>query len=468
MSRRTGITVLGDYLLSEGVEAVIANLLQAGVTDVACNPTVTEPSPVEGEGSFQPPTDAGSSPRVFDRPLFGQPSLWVRSAVSYHPDPAHYQGSVYTPRQPGELTDRCGGIISEFLERATAAGLRVQFQLGAAQPSGLRDEDRPRLPDGNLPARRVADTASLASPALQDWIRAYAADLLAAYPQLDGFRIDWPESPCYTLEEAFQDFSPHVRNRAGELGFDFAAIQRDVAALWELLHGGLRDEHLHDLASAARGFPAVLGQLLRAPGVSEWLRLKQTLSAELMQFWRTTLTEVGGEQRRLSINAFMPPWTLATGLDFAVAAQAGDLVSPKLYTMHWSQMIEFWGREILEANPGLDEELLTAALVHLMDLSDEPCSGKRLSDYGYPAPDEPHPVPVTVQLRKIRQAAAACGDPSKLCPLVHGYGPLDDFTRRLQLVADSGAAAVWINRYGYLSDAKLAAIARVWSRTELP
>ncbi|MCA9114840.1 MAG: hypothetical protein KDA79_07105 [Planctomycetaceae bacterium] len=462
MQQRTGLTVLGDYVLSEGVDAVLENLKRAGVTDVATNPTVTEPSPVAGEGSFQPPTDAGSSPRVFDRPLFGHPSLWVRSAVSYQPNPEHYRHSAYAPRVPNDLTDRSGPVIAEFIEKATAAGIRVQFQLGAAQPSGLRDEDRPRLPHGELPARRVADTASLASDTLRDWIRAIVADLLEAYPRLDGFRIDWPESPCYTLEEAFQDFSPFVSARARELGFNYDQIHGDVARLWDLLHGGLRDAHLADLASPSRGQMTVLGQLLRAPGVGEWLRLKQTLSAELMRFWRKTLTEAGGEQIRLSINAFMPPWTLATGFGFATAAEVGNSVSPKLYTMHWSQMVEFWGREILEANPGLDERLLTAALVHLMDLTDEPCSGKSLADYGYPAPDEPHPVSEAVQLRKIRQATAACGNPDRLCPLVHGYGPLEDFTRRLNLVARSGVRSVWINRYGYLSDAKLEAIARVW------
>ena len=47
-------------------------------------------------------------------------------------------------------------------------------------------------------------------------------------------------------------------------------------------------------------------------------------------------------------------------------------------------------------------------------------------------------------------------------PLMHGYGPLDDFTRRFQVVADSPADGVWINRYGYLSDEKLDAVGKVW------
>ncbi|MDP6701099.1 MAG: hypothetical protein QGH25_15735, partial [Candidatus Latescibacteria bacterium] len=60
MKRFLGITVLGDFILNEGVDGVLDNLEKCGATAVACNPTVTAPCD-EGEGSFQPPSDAGSS-----------------------------------------------------------------------------------------------------------------------------------------------------------------------------------------------------------------------------------------------------------------------------------------------------------------------------------------------------------------------------------------------------------------------
>jgi hypothetical protein len=56
------------------------------------------------------------------------------------------------------------------------------------------------------------------------------------------------------------------------------------------------------------------------------------------------------------------------------------------------------------------------------------------------------------------------GNQATLVPLVHGYGPLADMRRRLLLVMDSAADGVWINRYGYLSDEKLAAIRELWSQ----
>ena len=187
--RIVGVTVLGDFIVSEGVEPILDNLQRAGVTAVACNPTVTIPA-AEGEGSFQPPTDAGSSPRVFDRPLFNKKALWLQSGPSYYPDETCYQDSVYRPRTPNAITDKYGECIEHFIKSAQKRGLKVYFQIGAVQPSGLRDEDRPRLPDGRVPVNRMADTASLASAAVRDYTRCYIKDLFRQYPDLDGFRID--------------------------------------------------------------------------------------------------------------------------------------------------------------------------------------------------------------------------------------------------------------------------------------
>ncbi len=116
---------------------------------------------------------------------------------------------------------------------------------------------------------------------------------------------------------------------------------------------------------------------------------------------------------------------------------------------------------LLDANPGLDEKLVVRSLANLFDLDDE-VTANRISDYGYPEPDEPHPVPNAPQARKIDQAIAEAGGEMAITPIVHGYGPLEDFKRRLQIVQTSKADGVWINRYGYLGDDKLDAIGGIW------
>lgn len=476
--RLLGITVLGDFVLSEGVDSVIANLKRIGATAVATNPTVTAAAE-EGEGSFQPPVDAGSSPRVFDRPLFGKNALWVRSGVSYVPDESCYADSPYRPRQPNDLTEQHGAIIGEFLRAAKDAGMQVYLQLGAVQPSGLRDEDRPRLPNGTIPPDRMADTGSLASEAIREYNRAYVRDLLQQYPEVDGFRPDWPEYPCYTLGEVFQDFGTHVERWAGERGFDFAAMRDGVGALYETLiapapqpsppqsgrfgnEDGLRGRGglSNDLLKGFDDGDALAALRRQLSVVDDWLQFKAALSADCLKHWRSILTEAGGAEIKLSANAFMPRYSDVTGFDFAAAAEICDAVSPKLYTMHWSQMVEFWGRPLLDANPSINESLLTAALARLMQIDDAP-DGKTLADFGYPAPDEPHQIADEPQRRKIADVIETVGEQCTVTPLVHGYGPTTDFRRRLQLVAESDADGIWINRYGYLGDDKLDAIADV-------
>ncbi len=455
--RFLGITVLGDYILSEGIAAVLANLKRVGATAVATNPTVTAPAD-ENTGSFQPPIDAGSSPRVFDRPLFGKTSLWVRGGPSYKPNTSFYQDSTYGPRQANDLTEQHGKVIGEFIEAARNSGIKVYFQIGAAQPSGLRDEDRPQLPDGSLPQNRVADTANLASATVRAYNRAYVRDLVAAYPGISGFRPDWPEFPCYTLGECFQGFGPHTEHWATERGFDYDGIRQAVGDLYKTLHGGVTNAMLDRLLEKSFSEESL------PPTLKDWLRLKRELSLDLLKDWREILTEAGGEDLELSANAFMPAYSDLTGFDFSGAAAICDGVSPKLYTMHWSQMVEFWGRPILEHNPQIDERLLTDVLCRLMEIHTAAEAASRkftLAEYGYPAPDQPHPISTEVQERKIAEVCGKVGGLALVTPLVHGYGPLEDFNRRLRLVAESQAAGVWINRYGYLSDDKLNVISQI-------
>ena len=459
--RFLGITVMSPFFQNEGIDAVLANLTdRAGATAVACNTSVTAPAK-ESQGSFQPPDDAGASVRLFDRPLWGKQARWLRSAPGHHANLEFFHDSAYKPRPPDALTDAEGAIIGQFIIAAKAAGLKVYIQTGATQPPGLLDADVPRLPDGRLPSARMAATGSLASPAIRRYNRAWVRDIFVHYPQIDGIRPDWPEYPCYKLDEAFQDFGAHAAAWATAHGFNFAAMQETTRQFYTYLHGHLTNQDLEDFAGPDRGKFSMGCLFNQFPAAAEWFRFKAALSVDLFRDWHAAIAEFGGPDKELAANAFMPPFSYLTGFDFAGAAQVCTAIAPKLYTMHWSLIVQFWGDVLLTHNPNLDEGLLAKALVNLLDLTDGQ-AGTRLGDYGYPQPDEPHPIADGPQVRKINQAVATAGDKTAIYPLVHGYGPLDDFRRRLQLVADSRADGVWINRYGYLSDAKLDVIRQVW------
>ncbi len=462
--RLLGITVLGDFIVSEGVEAVLANLLQVGATAVAINPTVTCAAD-ENSGKFQPPADAGHSPRQFDRLLFGKHALWVHGAPSFHPRPELYKDSPYPPRKANELTDTYGWLIDKFIDACAENNIDVYFQIGAAEPSGLRDEDRPRLPDGTLPRGRIADIGSLPSAAIRAYNCAYANDLVAAYPKISGFRIDWPEYPCYTPDEVFQDFSPHVAQWAASYGFDFDAIQTGVMDFLARISGNLSNDDIAPLTSRESGVRSLAASLEAFPAMAQWLELKAALSRDLIRDWRAIMDSLDVEPKKLSVHAFPPPFSTLTGFDFAGAAPLCDSLSPKLYTMHWCLMVNGWGKWLMDRNPNLDETLLARALVGLLQLADEEPHEATLADFAYPQPDQPHPIGEQAQRSKIDSVLSAVDGRTLVFPLVHGYGPVDDFAGRFRAGLHGNSAGVWVNRYGYLSDDKLRVIGDVFSST---
>jgi hypothetical protein len=77
--------------------------------------------------------------------------------------------------------------------------------------------------------------------------------------------------------------------------------------------------------------------------------------------------------------------------------------------------------------------------------------------FRYPEPAQPHPVGAGAQRAKVAAARAEAGRVPVIA-FAHSYGPVDDVLARIGLAREGGQPA-WINRYGYLSDAKLAALA---------
>ena len=79
--RFLGVTVLPEYIQSEGIDGVLDNLVEkVGANAVATSPYLMEEADRE-TGNREPPAGAGSV-RLLDRPLFGKREVWVRTAPS--------------------------------------------------------------------------------------------------------------------------------------------------------------------------------------------------------------------------------------------------------------------------------------------------------------------------------------------------------------------------------------------------
>ena len=165
------------------------------------------------------------------------------------------------------------------------------------------------------------------------------------------------------------------------------------------------------------------------------------------------LREALPQRMALTFGVFPPPFSTVSGMQYSAVAKYATALHCKLYTMHWPVIFRFYGDAILKANPGLNEELLVRALSHLLEIQDPPYS-KRLADFRYPEPDEAHPVGREAQIHKVQRAQLAAGA-TPVYSFVHGYGPVDDFERRLKIGRAASPHGIWVNRYGYLRNEKI-------------
>ncbi|MBI4220097.1 MAG: hypothetical protein HY682_08155 [Chloroflexi bacterium] len=469
--RFVGVTVTPPYIQSEGVEAVLDRLAAAGVTAIATAPMVAEavePTATAHDSNpnfrREPPIDGGAGTvRHVTRRLWGKSEVWLRFEPSYEPDPQLYKGLKYQPPAPGALTSKQGRVIQDAIDAAHARGMEAYFQLDAVLVPGLRNEDLPRLPTGELPRARMVQTAAVASDDVRSYVIAQLRDVLQAYPEIDGVRHDWPEHPPYRLGDAFVDFGPHAKVAAARMGFDFEAMRRDALGLYERLDS-LTNSDLTPFLDHRSAAYELVRNLGARPGVAQALRFKAALTVNYIRELRSTIDLVAGSRRpKLSPNAFPPPLSLLSGMDYAGVAEFVDSVNMKLYTMHWPLIVYFYAQELLERNRSLNERILVRALSNLFDFEDADL-GDKLSDYFYPRPHVPHRAGVRAQARKIRQASSALAGKADLFPLVHGYGPEADFEKRLRVAWHAGTRGVWINRYAYLSEEKIGTIAALGNR----
>ena len=460
MRLEVGITVMPEYVQAEGVEAVLERVVDiAGATSVTTSPYVVAVAP-EGVGHREPPADAEAGrKRLLDRPLWGRRELWMNAASSFAPDLARYQGMAYRPPETDATTRADGPVVGAFLDAAGERGLRTWLQIQAAIPpchrvqfGGPNDADQPFLPDGRAFTGRVDKNASLASADLRAYMRAFVADLWRVYPQIGGFRFDWPEYPAYHFEALFFDFNPQVARFAADQGLDFEDVRAGCADfLAELGDGAIRRR-----AIALDDLDAFRADIFAAyPALSEMVALRTTVVTEYGRFLRETVDEVSGGRAEVFLQCFPPPLNEATGFDIGAQSAHADRIGVKAYTMHWP-MIEADILGALRTRADFAPEVVARALSRILALS--PDVPRDPAGIRYPEPDEAHPAASADIAAKMRTARGRVAAGTKMCGITHGYGPVEDVMRRFDAVAQGADGAVEINRYGYLSDAKLEAI----------
>ena len=457
-----GVTVMPEWFACEGVEQVLDRVQALGASAIATSPYVLEVAP-DGEGGREPPVDAGAGRvRPLDRALFGRHELWVRTAPAFAHDFSRYTGQRYQPSPPMALTKRYEDLLDRTIDACNRRGIAVLLQVMAASPPGYRvqfsraeAEDECLLPDGRTHDARVDKNASLASAHVATYTATLVAELAERYPGVAGFRLDWPEYPPYDFRSALFDFNASARARMVEQGQDPQRVAREVLAWAEELRGQVvdaagRPEDLQDVFTGAT-WRALFD---RPSAVAPLFAAKHDAALALLANVRRALDEVPGERRRLEPQAFPPPFHAVSGFPLDALDGVADAVGIKLYTMHWPMIARFWASDLAHGASAAVIDATVAALARAFDFVDAPVSGSSLR---YPDPSEPHPVGREAQRRKLATAQGVAGR-VPVVAFAHTYGPIDDVVARC-VVARSSGCPLWLNRYGYLSDAKIAAIA---------
>ena len=464
-----GVTVMPEWFQCEGIEPVLDRIQALGATAIVTSPYLLERvDESSGEkGAREPPPDGEAGKvRPLDRMLFGATELQVRTAPAFVHDTARYAGLRYQPALPTVLTYAHADLLDRMLESAARRGIAVFMQVMAASPPGYRvqfsgasDDDQCVGPDGDQHPARVDRNASLASPHVVAYIAALLAELGDRYPGVAGFRLDWPEYPPYDLMSALFDFNPSARALMRAAGADPTDIAR-AATGWRASARAAAASVASDASPAAarQALAPSWSALFDAEGsLSPLFAAKRHAAHTLLVRCRTALDALSGPRRRLEPQAFPPPFDAISGFPLRNLEGIGDAVGIKLYTMHWPMIARYWTRDLIGTMDGAAADVIALAVAELFDFIDAASSAapRDSERFRYPEPHQPHPVSAEAQRRKLDVARAAAGTVPVIA-FAHSYGPIDDVAQRVALARERGPA--WINRYGYLSDAKLRAL----------
>lgn len=475
--RTRGVVLTPAEVQFEGVERVLDRMEYIGANAVAITPGVFLPGTKES-GVREPPLDVDGEVRELDRPLWGSKVAYVQRYSPYVPDPKVWESVPFKAPTPAPEEHRVD-VTRQLIDEGRQQNLDTYIILsptilpglpgGHSMSGGIGSADaneRPLPVGGVRSGRIIAGQGCPNNDKVRALVVAHVREAVRHYGDAAGFFFDWLEYTCYFLEDAFTCVCPSCRTEAIRAGLEWNAMMEGVRSLWNRLHA-LTNDDLRLVAEA--GSLSVLLNETQGAQLDDFWRFKARSVARLLEIIGETARASGAPDLPIGANGFAPPFSTVTGAEFATVAPYVEHVRPKFFTLHWSMMVRWYGEALLAWNSGLDDKLIVPALLALFDIH-QPHDEHRLGllDYGMPRPMEPHPLVAEDVQRKLQQVTAQVAGAAKVEAYVHSYQPVEAFDKLMLTMENTKLDGVWVQRYGYLSDEKLGALAERWRRGSRP
>jgi hypothetical protein len=460
--RFLGIFVHPLYVQNEGVQQVFDNLEAVGATAISISPLVARPA-AAGKGRRFPDLGKDGYDRVLARPVWGKKELDLEFFLVYQPNLSLYEGGAYRPQTKPIPHDVDRDVHRVMMAEAKKRGMQVHIQVHPLLPPNLLEHDQPVYLDGSIPQPPqyvFAPYACPNNPSATIYGLALVEDTIQHFPNIDGLFTDFVEFGAYGLDDHFACFCQHCERRAGEQGYEWDLIKRDVTALWTWLHS-LTPRKLARSRRLLCNPGELLELLTHYPGWLQFLRFKARSVVGFYRQVRQLLDKLGAKGVALCARGWPPPWNRSSGMDYRALAGICTAVTPKLFTFAYSALPRWYGQTLAAWNPELSESEILDALVEWMNLPDD-IKERSFDDYGIPAPTQLQPAKVEVYRSRLDEVVDQVNGRACCYPFAHAYLPEPQWKRLIEMIRDSRVDGMWVQMYGYLSDRKLEILRDTW------
>ena len=397
-----------------------------------------------------PPLDLDGEKRVLERPFpDGSHVKYGRRYLPFEPDLSLFKNTTYKPSSSMIPSGKIPcDVLENVFRKAKDKGISVTISIPSEKVSGHID-DYPIDPFGKEHIPQISGKGCINSGNVLNYYIAMSSEIVKRYHP-DRIMLDWVEYTNYFFSDNLICFCPDCEKKAIGHGFDFEKMRNSASKVFSSIAS------MDNVPDAdGKGWMEIWESL--SPGISELFRFKTQSCMDFVSAIRASLDAIGAYDTGIQISCFAPPMNIGTGLDYAKLASISPTIEiqPKIYRFHWALMTKWYAEELAGINGKISPDRWLPFVKSMLGVTD---SSDSISHYNMPGPDEIGAIDYQSELEKISEIERL--GQTGVTYRIHGYGPEELFSRRISRANAGSISMCSVQRYGYLSDNKLAMLHR--------